>query len=296
MSPKLRPWRHRCGAMAVTARLATADDTPVGASSRSCPPSTFRFTSPRSFAAAPPSRHNEDRSPSTAHFALRGNLVDARRTSHSSVSGTALFVLRWHRGSLVRRRWSLPTCRGWRERERETDKSTSGYSSRLALTTLESTEHSRLLFVGRSSVASRVSESVSPPRLLTARSIKETSSSGYSLLRKRARAATRSSLLLSEQHSSPREESRGNSSSGEKATRYEHNLTALEPLPSSFGCSWASSIMALSIKETSPSGYSLLRKRAQARLLALLCFYQNDTHHRERRAEATLYRDRRHSL
>ena len=53
--------------------------------------------------SVPRSRHNKARSPNTAHFALRGHLVDARRTSHSAVSGTALFVLRWNRGSLFRR-------------------------------------------------------------------------------------------------------------------------------------------------------------------------------------------------
>ena len=91
LSPEPRPrsWRHRCGAMAVTARLVTADDTPVGASSsRSRPP----FPGPiHSFSflrrSVPLTADEAARFPRTACFALRGHLVYApRRTSHSSVS------------------------------------------------------------------------------------------------------------------------------------------------------------------------------------------------------------------
>ena len=71
LSPKPRPWRHR-GAMAVTARFVTVDETPVVRHPDPVLLCTVRFTPPRSFAVASPSRHNEARSPSTAHFALRG--------------------------------------------------------------------------------------------------------------------------------------------------------------------------------------------------------------------------------
>lgn len=67
------------------------------------------------------------------------------------------------------------------ERERDNHEPEQVTQS-LSPTTLERNEHSRLLFVGRSSVASRVSETVSP-QLLTALSIEGASPSDYSLLR-----------------------------------------------------------------------------------------------------------------
>ena len=74
LSPKPRPWRHH-GAMAVTTRLVTADDTSVV---RQIPiPSSFHGPSHSSaflhrIIVAPPSRHNEARPPRHGAFCASG--------------------------------------------------------------------------------------------------------------------------------------------------------------------------------------------------------------------------------
>ena len=92
-----------------------------GAPSRSRPPSTVRFTPPHSFTVASSSRHNEARPPGTAPLALRGHLVDARRTSHSSANGAALSCFAGIVGhSFDAGCRNRPAGGGERERERAT--------------------------------------------------------------------------------------------------------------------------------------------------------------------------------